>query len=94
MSREALAQKAATVAVGATMATVANAIDQIGNPKQETIDHARSLIAGLPEAVADAAREPYGARAVIYSLALDRGQEVRGRQLEHLQNHADPEVYS
>jgi Zn-dependent protease with chaperone function len=93
MSREALAQKAATVAVGATMATVANAIDQIGNPKQETIDHARSLIAGLPGVVADAAREPYGARAVIYSLALDRGQEVRGRQLEHLQNHADPEVF-
>jgi Zn-dependent protease with chaperone function len=93
LSREALAQKAATVAVGATMATVANAIDQIGNPKQETIDHARSLIAGLPEVVAEAAREPYGARAVMYSLALDRGQEVRGKQMEHLQMHADPEVF-
>ncbi len=94
MSREELAQKAATVAVGATMATVATAIDQIGNPKQETIAHARSLIAGLPEVVAEAAREPYGARAVIYLLVLDAGQEVRGRQLAHLQNHADPEVYS
>ena len=93
MSREALAQKTATVAVGATMATVANAINQIGNPKQETIDHARSLIAGLPEVVAEAAREPYGARAVIYSLALDRGQEVRGKQMEYLQMHADPEVF-
>ena len=48
LSREELAQRAATVAVGATMATVANAIDQIGNPKQETIAHTRSLIAGLP----------------------------------------------
>ncbi len=94
MSREELAQKAATVAVGATMATVATAIDQIGNPKQETIVHARSLIAGLPEVVADAAREPYGARAVVYSLVLDQGQEVRGSQLEHLQNNADPEVYA
>ena len=93
ISREELAQRAATVAVGATMGTVANAIDQIGNPKQETIAHARSLIAGLPEVVAQAAREPYGARAVMYSFALDREHEVRSRQMGHLQNHADPEVF-
>ncbi len=51
MSREELAQKAATVAVGATMAVVANAIDQIGNPNPEAIAHARALIAGLPGVV-------------------------------------------
>jgi Zn-dependent protease with chaperone function len=93
MSREELAQKAATVAVGATMATVANAIDQVGNPKQETIAHARTLIAGLPAAIAEAVREPYGARAVIYSFVLDPGREVRDKQLMHLQQHADPEVF-
>jgi Zn-dependent protease with chaperone function len=93
MSREGLAQKAATVAVGATMATVANAIDQVGNPKQETIAHARTLIAGLPAAIAEAVREPYGARAVIYSFVLDPGREVRDKQLMHLQQHADPEVF-
>jgi Zn-dependent protease with chaperone function len=93
MSREELARKAATVAVGATMATVANAIDQVGNPKQETIAHARTLIAGLPEVITEAVREPYGARAVIYSFVLDRGQEVRDRQLMHLQQHADPDVF-
>ncbi|MGA7595308.1 MAG: M48 family metallopeptidase [Gallionella sp.] len=93
LSHEQLARNAATVAVGATMATVANAIDQIGNPNQETIAHARTLIAGLPAAVTDAVREPYGARAVIYSFVLDSGQEVRGRQLAHLQEHADPHVF-
>jgi Zn-dependent protease with chaperone function len=93
LSREELAQKAATVAVGATMATVANAIDQIGNPKQETIDHARTLIAGLPEAITEAVREPFGARAVMYSFALDPGREVRDKQLMHLQAHADPDVF-
>ena len=93
MSREELAQKAATVAVGATMAGVANAIDQIGNPQPETIAHARELLADFPIAIRDAAREPYGARAVIYSLVLDTGQEVRGRQLAHLQKHADPDVF-
>jgi Zn-dependent protease with chaperone function len=93
LSREQLARNAATVAVGATMATVANAIDQIGNPNQETIAHARTLIAGLPVVITEAIREPYGARAVIYSLVLDPGQEVRGRQLEHLQSYADPDVF-
>lgn len=93
LSRAELAQKAATVAVGATMATVANAIDQIGNPKQETIAHARTLIAGLPDVITEAARESYGARAVIYSFVLDQGREVRGRQLMYLQANADPHVF-
>jgi Zn-dependent protease with chaperone function len=94
MSREQLAQKAATVAVGATMATVANTINQVGNPKQETIDHARTLIAGLPVVITEAVREPYGARAVIYSFVLDHGQEVRDRQLKYLQEYADPDVFA
>ena len=93
MSRVELVQKAATAAAGATMATVANAIGQIGNPRQETIAHARTLIAGLPAVITEAAREPYGARAVIYSLVLDPGQEVRGRQLIFLQENADPHVF-
>ena len=93
-SREELVQKAATVAVIATMDTFANAIDQIGNPKQEAIDHARSLIAGLPVVITEAVRESYGARAVIYSLVLDAGREVRDRQLMHLQEYADPSVFA
>ncbi len=93
MSREELAQKAATVAVGATMAGVANAIDQIGNPNPEAIAHASALIAGLPEVIAKAAREPYGARAVIYSLVLDAGQAVVAAQLAHFKNHVDANVF-
>ncbi len=93
MTRAELAQKVATVVTGAAMVDVASAIDQIGNPAQETILHARSLIAELPEPVKEAAREPYGARAVIYSLVLDKGQPVRDRQLKHLQAYADPDVY-
>lgn len=92
MTREGLAKNLATVVTGAAMADVANAIDQIGNPKPETINHARSLIAELPTIVIEAAREPYGARAVIYSLVLDPGQEVRDGQLAHLQSYADADV--
>ena len=92
MTREALAKKLATVVTGAAMADVANAIDQIGNPKPETIHHARALLAELPTTIIEAAHEPYGARAVMYSLVLDSGQEVRDRQLAHLQTHADPAI--
>lgn len=93
MTREQLANKVAAIAMGAAMADVATAIDQIGNPKPETIQYARSLIAELSMVIKEAAREPYGARAVIYSLVLDPGQGVRGRQLEHLQEYADPDVF-
>ncbi|MDZ4263884.1 MAG: M48 family metallopeptidase, partial [Pseudomonadota bacterium] len=62
ITREALAKNLATVATGAAMADVANAIDQIGNPKPETINHARTLIAEMPVVIKEAAREPYGAR--------------------------------
>lgn len=93
MTREELAGKVTTMAVGAAIGDVANAIDQIGNPKPETINYARSLIAGLSTVIKEAAREPYGARAVIYSLEIDSDQELRGRQLEYLQKHADPDVF-
>jgi len=93
MTSEQLASKVATLAVGTAMADVANAIDQIGNPKPETINHARALIAELSMVIKETAREPYGARAVIYSLVLDPGQAVRGRQLAHLQAYADPDVF-
>ena len=93
MTREEFAKKGAIIAGGVVMADVANVIDQIGNPKPETINHAHSLIAGLSTAIKEAAHESYGARAVIYCLALDPEQDVRDRQLEHLKKHADPDVF-
>lgn len=87
-ARAGIAQQVATVMAGTGMAEVANAIKQIGKTNPETVDYARSLIAELPAALNAAAREPYGAIALIYTLLLDRGQEVRFRQFVHLQQHA------
>ncbi len=89
-ARAGIAQQVATVMAGTGMAEVANAIKQIGKTNPETVDYARSLIAELPVALKAAAREPYGAIALIYTLLLDRGQEVRFRQFVHLQQHAHP----
>jgi hypothetical protein len=93
-SREELAQKVAMTVSGAAMADIKNSIDQIGKPKAATIDHARALIDDLPGALKDAARESFGARAVIYALLLDAGQTVRDMQLAHLQQHADAHVFA
>ena len=92
VSREELAKKVAAVAVGAAMTDVVNAIDKIGNPEPETINYAHSLITMIPAFIKEAAREPYGARAVIYCLVLDSTQEIRAGQLMHLQKYADPNV--
>ena len=93
LSRTDVARKVAAVAAGAAVVDVMNAIDQIGNPAQDTIDYARSLVSGLSETIKDAAHEPFGARAVMYCLALDAGQTDRARQLQYLQEQADPGVY-
>lgn len=94
MTRRAVAERVAVVAAGAAIAHVMTAMDQIGNPTQEAIDYARSLLSELPAAIKEAVRDPYGARAIIYSMVLDKGQEVRAKQLKHLQDHADPDVYA
>ena len=88
------ADKLAGVATGAAIADVMTTIDQIGNPTREGVDYARSLLSGLPAAVKETAREPYGARAVVYCLGLESDHEVRARQLQRLQEHADPDVYA
>lgn len=85
------ANKMAAIVAGAAVLT---AIDQVGNPKQETINYARSLLSELPAVIKEAAHEPYGARAVIYSLSLDAEKDVRAKQLKQLQDHADPDVYA
>ena len=63
---------------------VSSAIEQVGQPTAEHIAYAAALVAQLPPAIIDAAREPYGARAVIYALLIDREEEPRRRQLEQL----------
>jgi Zn-dependent protease with chaperone function len=61
-----------------------SAIEQVGTPTAAHIAYAAALVEGIPRAVAEAAHEPYGARAVIYALLIDREDEPRNRQLEQL----------
>jgi len=78
------ADGSATGGVSTASSSIGSAIEQVGQPTAEHIAYAAALVAHLPQAVVDAAREPYGARAVIYALLIDREDEPRRRQLDQL----------
>lgn len=64
----------------------------VGAPQSEHIAFATQLISDLPPRITEAAREPFGARAVIYCLLLNREEGIRKIQLERLIEKADPAV--
>ena len=68
---------------------VQEAIDQIGQPDETHLRHAQSLIRELPATLRWAAREPYGAQALVFALLLDGDEGIRQRQLAHLETHLE-----
>ncbi len=63
---------------------VENAHEQVGNPTEAHRNYAQILIDRLPDEIVTAAREPYGARAVIFCLLLDQESQVREKQMAAL----------
>ena len=94
MKRPDMARNMATIAAGAAATDAVAVMNRIGKPTQESVLHARALLSELPTAIREAAQEPYGARAVIYCLLLDKGPELREQQLTLLRSHADKGVYA
>lgn len=68
-------------------------INQIGNPEPQQVQLAQQIIAAIPEVFADAAHDPYTARALIYLFLLNKDPDARTKQLVHLQEAADLGVY-
>jgi Zn-dependent protease with chaperone function len=61
-----------------------------------TADHvaaAGELISGLPALYVEACRDPFGARAVVFSLLIDGPEQVRRTQLDRLFSRRDMLVY-
>ncbi len=80
-------------AEGPTGSDMEAAVGQVGQPTSAHIAYAGALFDRLPEALVAAAHEPYGARALIYALLLDRDEGPRRLQLAHLEAAADDGVY-
>ena len=72
---------------------IANAVGQVGQPTPAHVEYAARLLDRLPTPVVEAAHEPYGARALVYALLLDRDPEPRRLQLAHLEAAADDGVH-
>ncbi|MBU4199201.1 MAG: M48 family metallopeptidase [Verrucomicrobia bacterium] len=65
----------------------------IGRPQAEHLLYASTIMAAIPPAAQDIARDPVGARALIYCLLLNKDTEPRNSQLAYLQQHCEPPVY-
>ena len=70
-----------------------NITKDIGTPLREHLLAARRLLDSLPEEIRKTASDPFGARAVIYGLLLDKDAAVRRLQMEHLRTAADLAVF-
>ena len=73
--------------------TPEQAVEAIGKPTPQQIARSHELLESLPETLREAAREPYGARGVIYALLLDADFTSCQQQFERLAAEADPAVY-
>ena len=68
-------------------------LEVVGAPFREHLEASRRLISRLPDELLQAAREPFGSRALVYVLLLDDNPDIRERQLDVLRKQADQPVY-
>jgi Zn-dependent protease with chaperone function len=78
-----------TVAAGSAL----NSIAQIGQPGEAHIGYAQRLIGTIPPPILDEARDPYGARALIFALVIEAGSEQTERQWAIVQEQVDGALY-
>jgi Zn-dependent protease with chaperone function len=83
--RKAMELRGAAVAVPAFLA----AAESVGRVTPRHFEYAQELLESIPDPILEAAREPYGARAVVYALLVDPRPEVSEQQLRRLDEHAD-----
>ncbi len=68
-------------------------IDSIGAPMEHHADAAKLLIASIPERAKEHARDPHGARMLVYFLLLDSDETIRDKQMALIKEQAEPEVF-
>ncbi len=70
----------------------AEAVARIGQMDVQQLAYAQGLLASLPDPLTAQARDPFGARAVVFALLLDEDESIRDAQLARLAEHAHPSV--
>lgn len=64
----------------------------IGTPTQDHVDHARRLLAALPEELHNAIHDMFSARSVVMAMLLDEDTEIRSAQLKAIADTLGPAV--
>ncbi len=64
-------------------------VASVGEPQCEHVAHAAALLQAVPESLVAAARDPFGARALIYALLLSRDPVIRAEQEKILTDRTD-----
>jgi len=68
------------------------ALQSIGHPQAANLAYVTALLKTLPEAIKTAARDPAGARALVYGLLISADEPVRNIQFQRLDAKAEPDV--
>lgn len=76
------------------LALIDSLVVQSGNPHEANLAQAKVILSSIPEALIEAARDPFSARALIYFLLLDESKELRQQQLLALEKIADAAVFT
>ena len=89
-----VASAAAAVPLAAMALNTSARLSEVGRPQQDHLEYAGQVIRDLPPVLAEAAREPFSARALVYALLLARDdQSTRDRQFALLQPTIEPPSY-
>ncbi|MAZ89464.1 MAG: peptidase [Cellvibrionaceae bacterium] len=67
-------------------------LDDIGNPRPEHVQKAQQLLQQIPDALKDAAHDPFAARAIVYNLLIQIDTSAQ-QQWQQLKQRAHPVVY-
>jgi Zn-dependent protease with chaperone function len=69
------------------------AAEHVAEPTVAHQEYVRQLLVELPQPIIEAAHDPYGARAIVFAVLLDRDAEVRATQLAALEHVVDPKLF-
>lgn len=75
-------------------ASLMQAVSSIGVPSHNAVQQVRHTLTALPARLRQLSREPYGARAVMHCLLLDKDKDLRETQLNTLERLSDADVHS
>ena len=69
-----------------------SAVSQVGQVDPEHISYARELLDKLPAPLLQAARDPYGSRALLFALLINAEPSTKMAQLEILRNRTEKDL--